>query len=226
VIAPATARVIELVGPAGAGKTTLARALPEYARDIKSGLTLWGLPRPLLLAGAVAAMPTIAGATRTRPLRGAAISQMIRLGALRHALDRSLHNGVRLVVLDEGPVFALSWLDVFHPRYDDPVWNQWRARMLQHWAQRLDVVVRVDDDDDVLAHRIRTRAKAHPVKHSPDQEIFRFLRRFRKAFDRVIAELATAGSVQVIDLAQSRTGAPGDRAMRLLDSLSEAPRER
>jgi hypothetical protein len=150
---------------------------------------------------------------------------MIRLGALRHALERAATRGVRLIVLDEGPVFALSWLDVFHPRYDDPVWNQWRARTLREWAHRLDAVVRIDADDQVLAQRIRSRAKPHPVKLSPDHEIFHFLRRFRRAFDRVIAELAAAGPVRVLDLA-SGVELPGERAARLLDSLAEVPSAR
>jgi hypothetical protein len=221
---PSGARVVELVGPAGAGKTTLAKVLPEYAQEVRSGLTLWGLPRPLLVAGALAAMPTIAGATRSRPLRRAAINQMIRLGALRHALERTVAGGARLIVLDEGPVFALSWLDVFHPRYDDPSWNQWRARTLRDWARRLDAVVRLDADDHVLAERIRTRPKPHPVKQSPDDEIFHFIRRFRRAFDRVIAELSVAGPVRILDFTAG--GPPRERAARLLDSLAEVRRER
>jgi len=215
-------RVVELVGPAGAGKTTLARALPGLVPDVRAGLTLWGLPRPLLLAGALAVMPAVAAAARGRPLRGAAVRQMIRLGALRHALERAAAGGARLIVLDEGPVFALSWLEVFHARDDDPAWRQWRRRALQEWGGRLDVVVRLDAADSVLAHRIRTRAKPHPLKQSPDAEIFHFLACFRRAFDQVIGELAGFGHLRVLEL-DPGGDPPGGRAARLRDALEEVP---
>jgi hypothetical protein len=166
-------------------------------------------------------MPVVAAASRRRPLRGAAVSQMIRLAALRHALDRAVAAGGRLIVLDEGPVFALTWFDVFHSR-DDAAWRQWRRRAIEEWAGRLHVVARLDAEDRVLAQRIRTRAKPHPVKQSPDGEIFRFLARFRRAFDRVIAELTDAGAVRVISL-DPPFDPPDRHAVRLLDALQEVP---
>jgi thymidylate kinase len=215
--------VVELVGPAGAGKTTLARALPA---DVRADLTLWGLPTTLLMVGAVAVIPTVAAvARRRRPLRGPAISQMIRLRALRDAVERSAADDVRLVVLDEGPVFALSWLDVFHARDGDPGWARWRRAVIREWASRLDVVVRLDADDGELARRIRTREKPHPIKHCSDGEIFDFLARFRRAFDRVIAELRAAGDVTVLDLAPE-ADTPGEHAARLLGALQENGRGR
>jgi hypothetical protein len=217
--------VVELVGPAGAGKTTLAKVLPHLARDVRSGLNLWGLPRSFLLVGALGVMPTVAAVSRHRPLRGAAIGQMIRLGALRYALDRSAAAGARLIVLDEGPVFALTWLDVFHAREDDPTWRQWRQRTLRDWADRIDAVVRLDAEDRVLAHRIRQRQKPHPVKGSPDEEIFHFLGCFRRAFDRVIGELAATGSVRILELPPD-ADAPDEHAARLLDALTEVAGER
>jgi thymidylate kinase len=214
--------VVELVGPAGAGKTTLARALPG---DVRADLTLWGLPTALLMVGAVAVIPTVAAVARRGPLRGAAISQMIRLRALRDAVERSAADDVGVVVMDEGPVFALSWLDVFHARDDDPRWARWRQAVIAEWASRLDVVVRLDADDRELARRIRTREKPHPVKHCTDEEIFDFLARFRRAFDRVITELKAAGDVTVLDLAPE-TDQPGEHAARLLGALEEAGRAR
>ena len=214
-------RVIELVGPAGAGKTTLARALPSQARDVHAALTLWGLPVTLLMLGAMAVIPTVAAAARRGPLRGAAIGQMIRLRALRDAVERSAADGPALVVLDEGPVFALSWLDVFHARDHDPGWIRWRRRAIAEWARRLDVVVRLDADARELARRIRTRRKPHPIKDRSDREIADFLDRFRRAFDRVIAELRAAGDVTVLDLSPA-TRTPVEHAVRLLGALEEA----
>ena len=84
------------------------------------------------------------------------------------------------------------------------------------------MVVRLDAADSVLAHRIRTRAKPHPLKRSPDAEIFHFLACFRRAFDQVIGELAGFGHIRVLEL-DPGGDPPGGRAARLRDALEEVP---
>ena len=77
--------VVELVGPAGAGKTTLAEGVSATDATVLSGLSLWGLPRKDLMRSALALAPVIAAAavrgSKSR-LRAGEIAQMVRLGAL------------------------------------------------------------------------------------------------------------------------------------------------
>ena len=151
--------VVELVGPAGAGKTTLARGVTAADSTVRSGLSLWGLPRHRLVRSAVALLPTILGASiRRTPLRAGELAQMIRLGALRHEVEDEAARH-RVIILDEGPVFALSWLEVFFSRNGDRVPASWRRRVVAEWATLLDVVVFIDACDITLANRIRTREK-------------------------------------------------------------------
>jgi hypothetical protein len=140
---------------------------------------------------------------------------MIRVDALRHLLAETRSRNTGIILIDEGPVFALSWMEVFFPQWNSRHGAGWRERVITEWAKRLDAVVRLDADDMVLAQRIRTRAKWHPVKDLPYSEIRRFTARFREAFDRVLAELTAMGNVEVIDVRTdsraadcvSRTGA-------------------
>jgi hypothetical protein len=114
---PPLAGVVELIGPAGSGKSTLLKELGSRDRRLRTGLALWGLPRRALLAGAWSLAPTILGALlEGRPLRAAEYAQMVRLEALRRAVRRELQRHPAVVVLDEGPIFGLTWLRVFHPR--------------------------------------------------------------------------------------------------------------
>jgi hypothetical protein len=213
--------MVELVGPAGAGKTTLARALQECDSGVRVGPSLWGLPRPLLLASAIALVPTALTAARAgRSLRGAEYAQMTRLGALRRVLERERHEPGTAVVLDEGPVFGLSWLEVFFAGNGDPLRARWRARALADWASRLDVVVRLDGPDWLLATRIRERDKPHLVKGAPDPAIHAFNARFRRAFDQVIEGLADRRGPAVLGLPAD--GLPAETATRLLADLGEA----
>jgi hypothetical protein len=206
--------VIELVGPAGAGKTTLAHRLGASREAPRRRLSLWGLPRWALFASAVALVPSmVAAATRGRPLRGAELAQMIRLDALRRVVRREIRRE-GILLLDEGPVFALSWLEVVCRRNGDPTVGTWRRRIIADWASLLHAVVRLDASDAAIAQRIRSRAKSHPVKHAPDAEIYRFTAEFRRAFDLVLGDLAAAGSLEIMRL--DTEGEPLDQSVHRL----------
>jgi thymidylate kinase len=212
--------VVELVGPAGAGKTTLAQGVSAVDRTVRSGLSLWGLPRRRLMQSAISLLPTIvsAGLHRSR-LRAGEIAQMIRLGALRHVVEDEVARH-RVIILDEGPVFALSWLEVFFSRNGDRVPASWRRRVVADWATLLDVVVFIDASDLTLAKRIREREKPHMVKHLPDDEIFGFSAGFRRAFERAIGELSQAGHV-VVDTLSTEADPLDENTARLLSRLTK-----
>jgi len=208
--------IVELVGPAGAGKTTLARGASETDSSIRSGLSLWGLPKRRLLSSAIALLPTILrGAFKRSRMTASEIAQMIRLGALRQVVaDEAKRH--RVILLDEGPVFALSWLDVFYAKNRDH--GSWRQRVINQWAKLLDVVVFIDAADITLAHRIRTREKPHMVKALSDAEIFGFSDGFRRAFERAIGELSQAGPLAV-DTLRTDSAPPNENTAQLMSRL-------
>ena len=125
-----------------------------------------------------------------------------------------------MILLDEGPVFALSWLDVFFARNGDRVPAAWRQHVVADWSQLLDVVVFIDASDVTLAERIRTREKPHMVKDRPDTEIYGFSAGFRKAFDAVIAEFAKGGHLMVDALNTDRIPVE-QSASHLMATLSQ-----
>lgn len=216
----ARAVVVELVGPAGAGKTTLAQGVSAADSTVRSGLSLWGLPRRRLMQSAIALLPTILGAGINRsPLSAGEIAQMVRLGALRRVVEAEAVRH-RVIILDEGPVFALSWLEVFFSRNGDHVPASWRRRVIAEWATLLDVVVFIDASDITLANRIREREKPHMVKHLPDAEIFGFAAGFRRAFERAIGELSQAGHV-VVDTLSTESDPVDENTARLMARLTK-----
>lgn len=216
--------VVELIGPAGAGKSTLAGALAARDPRVAAGWSLWGLPRPMLLGSALALTPTFLAAARARrPLRPAEAAHMIRISALHRAVEQAAVGPHRIILMDEGAVFGLTWLEVFFGRNGDAGWAAWRRRAIADWAASLDVLVRVDAPDPVLATRIRTRPQPHMVRHSPEEAIRDFTARFRSAFDRVVGDLRAAGAVKVLRL-DTGVAPPADIAVRLgaaLEALHE-----
>src|SRR2546422_11556831 len=111
--------IVELVGPAGVGKSALAQRL--LARHDVMRASVWNLPWVLLLESAVRSLPLLLRlCVVTRALPREELKQIVRLNALRLFIGRRVA-GAAVVVLDEGPVFALSWLRVFgHPREHGP----------------------------------------------------------------------------------------------------------
>ena len=114
--------VVELVGPPGAGKSTLARLLAERDSRIRAGLGVDAVSTPRLAASAMHTLPTIVQLCRsTAGLPWAESRQLIRLHALGDSLDHTAVNGKRVLLVEEGPVLVLSWLQVFCPATrDDP----------------------------------------------------------------------------------------------------------
>jgi len=188
------ARVVELIGPAGVGKSTLARRLAAGDPQARAPLGLWGLPLPALLAHVLRLVPTwLAAWWGRRPLRWPEVTQMIRLGALHDVVARQVRRGNH-IVLDEGPIFGLSWFLVFFPERDrTPGFARWRAALLARCAATVEAVVFLDASDAVLARRVRERSKPHMAKHWDDEQIFAFNARFREAFGRVLADLGRYG---------------------------------
>lgn len=213
--------VAELVGPAGAGKSALSERLARQPGVLRA--SVWNLPRGPWLLAAVRSLPTLmALCVATRALPWADMRQIIRLRTLRHLLTHRWSRHAPLVVLDEGPVFALAWLLLFgHRRGRDGAMTRWWRSTVRAWAATVDVVVSLDAPDAVLAGRIRGREKPHRVKQSSDGEIGAFTAAYRQAFRDVIAALRAENGVQVVALG-SEEEAVDHTAERLLRLLEES----
>ena len=215
--------VVEVAGPAGSGKTTVSRILTERSQVVAA--SIWGLPRPLYAASAVRVLPAIGalvGAARWLPWEET--EQLIRLDALDVFLQRlpEPERSRRVVVLDEGPVFAFAWFRVLgHPCFRDGRRDAWWRRALTHWAERLDAIVVLDGADPLLVDRLRSRAKAHPLKQSSDQELYEFAAVYRRAFAWVIAGMTAQGRAPKVISLESNGAPPHELADRVLAACQE-----
>jgi len=215
--------VVELVGPAGVGKSALAERL--LARHDVVRASVWNLPRALLLESVVRSVPQLLRlCIVTRSLPYEELKQIVRLNALRLFVRRRVADA-RVVVLDEGPVFALSWLRVFgHPRLQNGRAEPWWRATYAVWAVLLDRLVLLDAPEPVLTSRIRGRHKPADVfRQMADGEIRDLVARYRIAFERVLGGLARAGGPPPVMLATTET-TPGRLGDAVLELLAERPR--
>jgi len=210
--------VAELVGPAGAGKSSLTERLSQQPGATRA--SIFRLPRVWWVIGALQSIPAlVALCIRTRSLPWEDLRHIIRLRTLYRLLQRQRAAGTRLVLLDEGPVFALAWLQVYgRNRLRHAAMAAWWRETCREWAGALDVVVLLDAPDAVLAGRVRERAKPHPMKHKTDAEIATFSATYREAYAGVISALTAENHVRVVSLS-SDGDTPEHVSTRVLDLI-------
>jgi predicted ATPase len=196
--------LIELAGPAGVGKTTLSRALLGRGGTAKGAI--WGLPVFSLLGNGLRLLPSLLENCRqSGSLLWEESRYMVRLATLHRALTGARPPAARVVVFDEGPIFALAWLRGFgHEVMRSKALEDWWRTTLRDWADLMDAVVVVEANDALLARRIRTRAHAHEVKQFSDPEIVAWMARFRAALSWVLAGLAAEGGPAVLRVTTDR----------------------
>src|SRR6476620_3976483 len=125
--------IAEIVGPAGAGKSTLSGCLNDQGSSVRAGLTIWGLPTAAVISGAIVSLPTLIRlCLDRRSIRISDLKQVIRLSAfyryLKRQSERSAPSRVNALFLDEGVVFAISKL-----RADDQGRSFSPSRTMINW---------------------------------------------------------------------------------------------
>ena len=218
--------IVELVGPAGAGKTALLRAIGGRDEHIRPGLRIDRLRfLPMMVRHTIALAPTGFELMRRSPRSWwPAMRHLLRLRTLPGVLARETSPAYRAIMLDEGPVFSLSRLSVFHDACmgNGRLARAWRTA-LDAWAVGLDAIVWLDAPNPVLAQRIRGRVKAHRVKDKTDREVFEFLDRYRSAFREVLTRLTTTSRVRLVWV-DTAAESVDQAATRILDVLGQLRR--
>jgi hypothetical protein len=141
---------------------------------------------------------------------------MVRLRTLERTLRRT-PAGPATQVFDEGPLFSLVWLRGFgHETMRAELTADWWRGAIREWASLIDVVIVLDAPDLLLAQRIRARSRDHEAKGFPDQEIVRWMARFRHALEWVLSEMSRHGGPAII-----RLSSEDQAAERIAEHIAE-----
>ena len=190
--------MVELVGPAGAGKTTLSRVLVHgsekvvVAADISLRKKEYLL---LFLKNFSSVLPLLVGSGRPdRSFTWDEVKAMIYLKESPSALRREATNGHTIILLDHGPIFKLATLYAFGPeRLKSEAFETWWSDMFRQWAFLLDMIVWLDAPDSILEERINSRPQRHAVKGKSQAEVREFLERYRSSYQKMLTKLVADG---------------------------------
>jgi broad-specificity NMP kinase len=216
--------VVELIGPAGSGKTTLARALcrgPEFTAGIE-------LPRiahvPHVLQHSLLLLPVYlrfggdGGWLTWKEMRS-----MTYLRAWPRQLIRPPGAERAITVLDHGPVFRLARLRAFGPRIThSPSFDRWWQRSLRLWSGLLDAVIALDAPDAVLVDRIRAREQRHRRKAQGRSETERFLEHYRSTYQEILQGLEGGPRLLRVDTSRQSADEIAETMCEQLRRLADA----
>ena len=221
-IAPSP-RIIEIVGPAGAGKSTVLGSLTRRDPRIHAELQVGRLDHASALAPRALNLVPVALnlALRAPRFLWDNARHIARLEGLDAVVAGPQLGADDVLVLSEGPLFlmtrlflAVEQLPTTSPWFR-PLWETAIAR----WEGRLDLVVWLDAPDDVLLRRIRSRAKTHRMKDAGDFATRQFLTDYRRGYHRVLCACPPARHLRL----DSSTHTPEQLADEILAALEGAP---
>jgi hypothetical protein len=187
-------QIIELVGVAGAGKSTLMKAMMQKNGSIKpfpppsKAFYLPFLPRitinwlPLYLKN-------------FRSSRWFTLQEIRNMGYLESWLSyirSKARNGRYRYVLDPGSVHWLSSLLAYGPPITrHPHFQSWWKNKFDQWSSGLTAIIWCDAPEEACLQRVLSRDEWHEIKKMSINSALRELRCYREFYERIIPEMTT-----------------------------------
>jgi deoxyadenosine/deoxycytidine kinase len=181
--------LIEIMGPAAAGKTTLIRALCSHDAKVRAGLDLSKAEyvRPLLRKLGVFFPVWALHHRRDRWLDRREMRSIARLETWSRALEKPATTYGAVAVFDHGPLYKLAKLREFGPSLtNSESFDRWWRDSLVRWLEALDIVVMLEAPDEVLLRRVDQRGHWFLGENHPQEEKVEFLTRYRRAFAEIL----------------------------------------
>ncbi len=189
--------VVELVGLAGAGKTTLSKALSQQNEKIIVDDDLELKKRehiPIFITNAPSLLPFyLLRCRRSRYFTWDEIKAMVYLEGWPRVLKNEARGG-NTILLDHGAVFKLATLNAFGPaRLRSRNMMPWWKKMFAQWSRTLDIIVSLHAPHTTLVERINTRDQRHVVKGKTEKEAVGFLTSYQRSYDQIEEQLTAHG---------------------------------
>lgn len=195
--------LVEVIGVAGAGKSTLVGTLCEDTDGyVKAEFLHSRKPAHLLrIARSVPQLiPLLTANLYRKPrLSWADFKLMAYVTEWHRFLNGRPEYSKRVTVLDQGPIYALVRLEARNRGVvASPYFRRWWEDRMLLWARTLSAVVWLDAPDELLQSRIDGRVQDHVVKGEPVEVGREFISRYRALFDQTLCKIDTPGGPELL----------------------------
>jgi len=182
-------KIIELIGPAGAGKSAVAERLLDETCNVQTSLS-WKKYR---MKCVVRLLPKLVSLLCQKvPFRYLRylVNLETNLTVLQNHKSRWILPCCNLV-LDEGPVFR--WASLKQSAANSGMAgifenNSWLQNLEARIGEVLDTVVWLDAPDEVLRARINQKVRNHRMKDKPEEIVDLFLNDYRRLFTEIVGD--------------------------------------
>ena len=196
--------VVELVGPAAVGKSSLIRALTQSDEKFTVGVgprrrrigdVLNHVSNVLLL------LPILLRHYRNdRWFTWEEIKMLAYLKGWHHALRRQASNG-SITLVENSAAFKLTRLHAYGPeKMRCQSFDGWWASMLKQWGNTVGMVIWLDAPDEILIERVHARGRWHRIMGMSGKEANEFLARYRQSYERIIPAFTANCGARLIRL--------------------------
>jgi deoxyadenosine/deoxycytidine kinase len=193
--------LVEIVGTAGAGKTSLLQALRQSSKQIQPIFDFGNLQSiPYYMGASLFLLPVHFNDWRNGGRYTLQeIKWMIRLQASYQIMRQQKSKNGIVTVMDQGPIYTLArLLDHQCTSTKGAVFMKWWIAMLTKWANTLDIIICLDAPVDILLQRVYSRSKWHSAKAKSEQEARDMLAHMQKLYAETLASLPTDGQLTLI----------------------------
>ncbi len=188
--------IVELVGPAGAGKSTLSRVLSQCYKNMVIGpdIQLRKMGHiSIFIKNIPFVMPMyFYRGPWSRRFTWEELKYVVYLKGWPSLLKQQAANRGNVILLDHGPVFRLATLLEFGPmQLRNVAFETWWNQLYRQWALTLDMIIWLDTSDPILVDRINRRNQGHEMKGKGISDTQPFLTRYRMSYLRTLDKMKT-----------------------------------
>ena len=190
--------VMEVVGPAGAGKSTLCQLLNRHTDQVQ----LQDFPdvrkmkdAPFFISNCLQLVPSLFRLYRpdSRLLTRRELAWLAILRGWPFLLCREGRDDGKTIILDQGPVYLMAEVRLFGPEYlKQKDAERFWEKLYHRWETALSTIVCLDAADAILMDRIRVREQEHVVKTETADVMCDFLNKYRMEYKSLLSNF-TAG---------------------------------
>ena len=212
--------IVEIMGPAAAGKTTLIRLLCRDGHEIRSGIDVASIRSAgVFSAKAASFLPVwLLQRPRGRWFTWREVKSLAFLDLWYREVERGRPSGVSATLLDHGPLYRLTSLREFGPDMaHSQRFERWWLTAFDRWRGTVDIVVWLDAPNELLLERVQQRGHWYLSADRSIEEKHEFLGRYRGALTTMLEGFAEGGPT-ILRFDTERTPAT-EIADRVLEAL-------